>query len=217
MINTEQIESELGQESNFDISIEHNLKGNTIEVAIFIERVNGNGAEDISFYAILAEKEVAYNAPNGENIHHDVFRLVIDEQTVSLPITGSSKTIVSTIDINNDWVSEEMVAIGILQNPATKEVIQSAESTNITSLFESNTHEVETLLYPNPVQNTLFIKTNEIDRFVSADIYSLIGNKLIQFTDVHKMDISYLPSGIYFVALKDKNGNIFTSKITKSN
>ncbi|MFK5856345.1 MAG: T9SS type A sorting domain-containing protein [Bacteroidota bacterium] len=216
MIRPDQIESFLGQESDFSISIQHILTENTIEITIIIERVSGDGAEDMLFYVALVEKEVAYNAPNGENLHHDVFRLVIYEQPVSLPVTGSTVTIVKTIDINSDWIPEEMAAIGILHNPTSKEIIQSAESTNSTSFLESNTHEVIALIYPNPVKNRLYIKSNEIDRFVSADVYSLLGKKLIQFTDVHNMDISNLSSGIYFVALKDEKGNISTSKITKS-
>ena len=217
MINPEQLENELGQESDFSISIQHILTSeNTIEVTILIERVSGSGSEDISFYAVLVEKEVAYNAPNGEDLHHDVFRIVIDEQSISLPDIGSSKTIVKNMVINNDWIPEEMVAIGILQDPLSKEVIQSAESTSATSLFESNTHEVKVLLYPNPVTNSLFIQPNERERFVSADVYSVLGNKIVQFTDVNKMDMSGLPSGYYFVVLTDKKGNITTSKITKT-
>ncbi len=217
LINPEQIENELGQESDFNISIQHILtSGNTIDVTIIIERVNGNGAEDISFYAVLVEKEISYNAPNGEPLHHDVFRLVIDEELISLANTGSSKTIVKTIDINSEWVPEEIVAIGILQDPITKEVIQSAESTSATSLFESNTHEVVALLYPNPVTSSLFIQPSERERFVRADVYSFLGNKLIQFTDINKMDMSGLPSGYYFVVLTDKHGHISTSRIAKS-
>ncbi len=217
MIKPEQVENELGQESDFSISIQHILTSeNTIEVTILIERVSGNGSEDISFYAVLVEKEIAYNAPNGENLHHDVFRLVIDEESMSLPNIGSSKTIVKNMVINNDWVAEEMVAIGILQDPLTKEVIQSAESTSATSLFESNTHEVKVLLYPNPVTRSLFVQPNERERFVSADVYSLLGNRMVQFTDINKMDMSGLPSGYYFVVLTDKSGKITTSKITKT-
>lgn len=217
MINPEQIENVLGQESDFSISIQHILtSANTIEVTILIERVSGNGSEDISFYAVLVEKEIAYDAPNGESLHHDVFRKVIDEQSISLPNTGSSKTIVKNMVINSEWAQEELVAIGILQNPQTKEVIQSAESTSATSLFENNTHEVKALLYPNPVTSSLFIQPNERERFVSADVYSLIGNKMLQFNDVNKMDMTGLPSGYYFVVLTDRKGNITTSKITKT-
>ena len=217
MINPEQIESELGQESDFSLSIQHTLSANNkIEVTIHIERVSGSGSEEVSFYAVLAEKEIAYNAPNGETLHHDVFRMVIDEESVLLPNIGSSKTIVKTIDIDDEWVADEMVAIGILQNAQTKETLQSAESTSTTSLFENNTSEAKALLYPNPVANNLYIQANERERFISADIYSLLGNKVVQFINVNKMDMTDLLPGYYFVVLTDVKGNRTTSKITKS-
>jgi len=72
------------------------------------------------------------------------------------------------------------------------------------------------LLYPNPVTNNLYIQANERERFISADIYSLLGNKVVQFINVNEMEMTDLLPGYYFVVLTDVKGNRTTSKITKS-
>jgi hypothetical protein len=74
-------------------------------------------------------------------------------------------------------------------------------------------------MYPNPVRNTLYIKTGETGKAFALSIFNSLGAVVFQQTlnsrgDVHTIDVSKLPGGIYFVKLFDGN-NISTLKLMK--
>ena len=69
-------------------------------------------------------------------------------------------------------------------------------------------------LYPNPVQNRLFIDIQEIQHY---QIYSILGVKISEGTlSVGSgIDCSGLTSGVYLLSLTDGLGNVSTSKFVK--
>lgn len=74
------------------------------------------------------------------------------------------------------------------------------------------TDESKLKLYPNPVNNFLQIKfkTNELFP-LRIDIYSALGEKVIDTDYKERIDVSDLSSGIYFCAIKSVN-NVETRK-----
>ena len=70
-----QIEEKLGQAADFTISVEQMQHTNEeADVTIVVKKTGDADFDNLNLYAIVSEKEVAYNAPNGETDHHDVFR-----------------------------------------------------------------------------------------------------------------------------------------------
>ena len=68
-------------------------------------------------------------------------------------------------------------------------------------------------VYPNPVQNTLFIQSSEAVE--QATIYDISGRMLQQtFNPAQSIDISNLANGIYLVKVKTAAGES-VSKIVK--
>lgn len=69
-------------------------------------------------------------------------------------------------------------------------------------------------LYPNPVQNRLFIANQDIQQY---QIYSVLGAKINEGTLAvgRGIDCSGLSSGVYFINLTDNSGNVSTSKFVK--
>ncbi len=65
-------------------------------------------------------------------------------------------------------------------------------------------------IYPNPVQEELFIKTTNLD-FEAVTIYSIVGEK-VQYATKNKVNVKHLPSGIYFASIKTNKG-VLTKKI----
>lgn len=74
------------------------------------------------------------------------------------------------------------------------------------------------LLYPNPAGNALIIRCAKLGDNGEIDIYNLMGEKIIrqQTTNDRQqtVDVSQLPSGIYFVRVKTDKG-ISTAKFVK--
>ncbi|NQU35268.1 MAG: hypothetical protein HQ521_18735, partial [Bacteroidetes bacterium] len=78
LVKDDDIESRLGLTSDFKVIMTNTqVSGIDYKVTIQIEKVSGDQEDEIFVYAGLAEKEISYNAPNGEDLHHDVYRKMI--------------------------------------------------------------------------------------------------------------------------------------------
>jgi alpha-tubulin suppressor-like RCC1 family protein len=80
-----------------------------------------------------------------------------------------------------------------------------------TSEFDKN-QKID--LYPNPVQNHLFIKIKEVQKY---QIFSILGAKISEGTLAvgSGIDCSNFTSGVYFISLTDNFGNVSTAKFVK--
>jgi alpha-tubulin suppressor-like RCC1 family protein len=69
-------------------------------------------------------------------------------------------------------------------------------------------------LYPNPVQNRLFIDSEATQQY---QIYSILGAKISEGTLAggSGIDCSGLTSGVYLISLTDNSGNVSTAKFVK--
>ena len=74
-----------------------------------------------------------------------------------------------------------------------------------------------TKVYPNPLQNTLFIESEA--NIVSADIRDVLGRSVSEVKDtsssVTKMDVSFLSKGMYFITLVSDENQSKTIKLIK--
>lgn len=70
-------------------------------------------------------------------------------------------------------------------------------------------------LYPNPVKNVLYI--NSKTQLKKVELYSLLGNKIKQFTsNLKSIDTNNLPKGIYIVKMYSENNSATIKKIIKN-
>ncbi len=85
---------------------------------------------------------------------------------------------------------------------------------NACNLGTENFNQKKVNLYPNPVQNRLFIDSEETQQY---QIYSILGSKISEGTlnGGSGIDCSGLTSGVYLLSLKDDSGNVSTSKFVK--
>ncbi|MCB9295388.1 MAG: Omp28-related outer membrane protein [Lewinellaceae bacterium] len=108
---------------------------------------------DIRLFVAVVEKEIQYNAPNGETLHHDVFRDMLtskDGDPVSLAAAGGSVTASFNYTIQNNWNANQVYVLAFVQDYATKEVFNSGTPFDplISSAEEASVSAMR--LYPNP-------------------------------------------------------------------
>lgn len=74
-------------------------------------------------------------------------------------------------------------------------------------------------IYPNPVDNTLFLKTSDNQTYTSAifDVFGkrIMDNKTLQQTE-NTIDVSALKSGVYFISLTNEFGEKQQHKFIKN-
>jgi GH25 family lysozyme M1 (1,4-beta-N-acetylmuramidase) len=71
-------------------------------------------------------------------------------------------------------------------------------------------------LYPNPVENYLFIDKLFGDMIQQIRLYDVNGRLIKIYKTENKIDIKDLNTGLYWLTIDTQSGNSFTYKITKS-
>jgi len=83
------------------------------------------------------------------------------------------------------------------------------------STLSTNDHILESAfsVYPNPVQNTLFIEQNAVQGLEKVRVYTTLGKQVLNSTN-NTVDVSGLSSGLYIVQITTTSGSI-TKKFIK--
>ena len=145
------------------------------------------------------ERNVTWNAPEkGNPIGYNVYvnnELVL-ENTTELSYNTTS---------NDDVFFVEVVALYENDKTSVGLAKKYAYGDNI-----DEQHEIQCKVYPNPVNDRLYIVTeDEVENVVVYDIY---GRRQVTETPRHQgnltIDLENLKSGIYFVKINTEKGNI---------
>ena len=59
-------------------------------------------------------------------------------------------------------------------------------------------------IYPNPVENSLFISGN--DTPISVSIYNVLGKEVLSIKNTNNINVQALPSGVYVIRISDGVG-----------
>ena len=94
-------------------------------------------------------------------------------------------------------------------------VINGVEKgTTIKTSVKQNALFSNTLIFPNPVSNTLYINSNS-EEIEWINIYSLTGNLIIKEYRTNTVDVSQIKSGVYLLEICEKNKNCMQLKLLK--
>jgi len=87
---------------------------------------------------------------------------------------------------------------------------------NQTILGIEDTNEESTIkMYPNPVQNSLTIKTTSNAPISSIEVFDVLGKRiLLEKSNRNRLNVSHLNKGIYFIKITTEKGTL-TKKLVK--
>lgn len=147
------------------------------------------------------ERNVTWNAPEkGNPIGYNVYvnnELVL-ENTTELSYNTTS---------NDDVFFVEVVALYENDKTSVGLAKKYAYGDNI-----DEQHEIQCKVYPNPVNDRLYIETQTLTQTQTIEIYDIYGRRQVTVTASHQgnltIDVENLKSGIYFVKINTEKGNI---------
>jgi len=221
VLNAGQIEAALGQTSDFDIyATQAQTENDEVEVTVVVKRVANSSGGIPVLSALIAEKEIEYAAPNGETLHHNVFRKALLIEDVELNNVGDSIVYTENYSIHPEWVDEELFITLILQDEdGSGEILQAHASATLDagSSFISDREilSVDGMLYPNPAVDVIHLSTEGRDEFIKAEFYAITGNLVKTFDKPGSMNISDLPEGIYMAVLTDTERRQHVTRVIK--
>lgn len=209
-----------GQTSVADLRIEQTKYGaDSIQVRVIIKTAAAHSLGNLVLFTALVEDTIAYNAPNGEQLHHDVFRKALSEiegNATNLPANVGDSIVLDYNGIaHSAWNFNRIYAIAILQEEANKQVVQtyaapSDKAGSPVGIKENNQYN-QFIIYPNPSDGR--VRISGISGNYDLEIVNSFGQRVYLAPQIQcnpcEIDLSHLNSGLYFAKLHaDKNMKI---------
>lgn len=221
MISDSRIQSEQNLTSPFRINItQTTILDDSLEVTVEIATVAASSVSSANMFIVVSEELVNFNAPNGENQHHDVFRTTlggVNGQIVTLPAVGMTATYSFKVVIDQDWSIPQLTTTVMLQNESTKEILQAEQSEKIGGTVNIEAVvDLDHAFFPNPAKDVLHI-ANTQNIFEKVEIYNIIGS-LIKTENVaniknSSINLQDVESGSYIIRFYGSDQKIYTRKL----
>lgn len=208
-----------GQTSAFSLKTEQRKTTDSIFLRVLVKTVSTSSLTSLRLYAGAAEDTVFYSAPNGESIHHDVFRksffglngLIINPAAN----IGDSVVFESKLAKNNAWNFNRIFTYAILQNATTRALEQANFSKPSDNSLITNTNAIEenddlVQVFPNPSADGRFSFYNSHAQSQNAqiEVWALDGRLLLRKsvkTPKFEIDLSKQLGGFYTIKIQIGN------------
>lgn len=196
----------MNQLSDFDLKTNiSRLHADSVTIRVTLTIADTHQVNNLRLYVAVAEQELRYAAPNGEQLHHDVFRKVALEMSFTpLSQKGDSVTWTSTIWRHPAWNLAELYPIAIINNDATKEVLQAAAGDKLgfqTGVFEPDEYAKQVQVFPNPVHNRLYLTLpSGLNHQVA--LYNQRGEEVYRALNSTSVLTEDLPDGLYILVIQ---------------
>ncbi|MCX7728031.1 MAG: T9SS type A sorting domain-containing protein [Bacteroidia bacterium] len=89
---------------------------------------------------------------------------------------------------------------------------------SLTNIHSYDSQFVQAKIFPNPTQNEIFVQFFHSSDAHTITVTNITGEKLLTHFATYaleKIDVSYLPAGIYFIDITNSNGNTFITRFIK--
>ncbi len=210
LISSATLDAAINQTSPIQVSaFEKRIGADSIMVKVVVRTTGAITQSNVRLYVGVAENPVSYNAPNGENIHHDVFRKALtapDGNSITLPMLNDSIVVEFVYTSRKDWNINNIYSLAFVQRTDTKEVLNVGKSirvlSNPNSVMETNDGKFSIL--SNHVSNKLIVTGFNPSKELSYSIFDVVGHKIYEGSmSSSEIDVSNLITGIYYVRLEN--------------
>lgn len=205
-----------GQTSAFSLKTSQQKTTDSIYLRVVVRTEASHSLSTLRLYAGVAEDTVFFASPNGETIHHDVFRRSFfgPQGLIVTPAAsvGDSVVLESKLRYHPVWNVNRIFSFALLQNATTRVLEQAGftEPSDNELITKGNTLLSETpcfVLFPNPSALSTVVRF-EREGYRRIQILSGLGNVLLS-TSTMRAEIEIgrnLPPGLYWVQVTTAAG-----------
>lgn len=214
----------LNQTSPIWIQVNESGSGANRTATVKVHSLDQSSGNTFKLFAAVVEKSVAAPPPpnNGEQTHHDVFRDMLTDITgmdITLPAAGQFEEFTFNYAINPAWNANEVYVTVWIQNPVSKEVLNSGTRFDpvLTVAGEAAPQSIQ--IQPNPVSEIAFARIGE-DIARQVEVFAINGQRIStdfesQETGLVSIPTATLKPGIYFVKITGEKG-MYVAKMVKN-
>ena len=195
------------EEATFDNGYFDNIifdvtHGDSIELIWF----TGNWTEEVTFEILDSSGNIISSGQFGDTLEDENVLASCSENVSdwSLCADGTGYTLELINPELDNSISENWDCINEFGSP---------NAPNNANFSTPSIIEIDTVkLYPNPVNDILHI-SGQSEKY-NIEIYTLTGQKLYQYLNVSKIDMSLYANGVYLIKISDQN-SIITKRVIK--
>ena len=180
----------------------------SFEVGVNVHFLQNLPGGNYALFVAIVEKNIDYNAPNGEDKHRNVFRAMLpNDDGEALPmLSANTSTGFYTYKIakHPDWVQNEIQAIAFVQNLDNDEVINAGTDGSFSTGIESDM-DPGIAIAPNPATDRVRIGWSADIPQADIQLLDLQGRTVLSVnkaTPGHELDLGTLSKGIYLLQLQ---------------
>ena len=139
----------------------------------------------------------------------DGYNIIIDGKWVAEKVKSLSFTDEASVLNVYDGLTHYVEIVAVYEN-GKRAVSLVGKISDVVNVKEIN--DIQCNIYPNPVNDRLYIETQTLTQTLTVEIYDVYGRHQVTETPSHQgnlvIDLSNLKSGIYFVKINTEKGNI---------
>lgn len=160
--------------------------------------------------------------PGSQMNYNHVARKIMDTPfgtQGSIPLNnlpGSISTHRYSLNVPSNWNYNHLSIVGFLREESTGEILNATNVVRTIVGIEEHTSENPLKIYPNPIQNTLNIKTAPSMLGAKYSVHNVFGSLILNgeiSSETTTIDIGNIPRGLYLLTVD--NGAKQTFKIVK--
>ena len=154
--------------------------------------------------------QISWEAPEKNN--PTGYNLYINNK---LALSNTTELSYSTEKTENFYVIELVAlydnkqSVGLIKTTLPEEEPEQPNENDTTNVISNYENRFE--IYPNPVNDKLYIETQTLTQIVTIEIYDIYGRRQKSIVNSQRstvIDLSDLKSGIYFVKVRTEEGDI---------
>ncbi|MDZ7878175.1 MAG: T9SS type A sorting domain-containing protein [Saprospiraceae bacterium] len=162
-------------------------------------------------HVAVVEKKTNYLSPNGESVHHNVFRTFLTT-AAGEPIqtnTQTEQTINYTYPSANLGVESQLYTVAWVQNTTTKEVLNSGTKFDPTTATEEVSVDNQVEVSPNPTTGKTTLTFNKLTpQYLTVQTLTgqVVESVKLSNTTTYDLNLAQFAAGIYLVKIKSEEG-----------
>lgn len=186
--------------------------GTTLRTAsVKVNTVGTKPGSNYRLFAAIAERQLDLATPNGEKVHHNVFRKFVSNvngDIINLADQGGFVSLTFNYNVEANWKESETYLMVWVQDALTKEVLNSGNKFDLISGLTDKWTDTDFNIYPNPVADMLNVQLEKPNPGLLRLYITNVMGKVVYSTELRtgsskfSFPVSNYQKGIYFVRLE---------------
>lgn len=207
----------VGDSSAFSMKLyQYKTNNNLLRYRVVITKEDIYTEMEAQLYLAVAEDSFKFNAPNGETLHRNVFRIALTDSNgnkISLPVNIGDSVVYNFETGTNGFNAANLIGVAILQDK-NGELLQSQQNQKTDSYQALGLNTVDRFnfdIYPNPSNSYIQLKDAYYTNEMFYSIYNLVGKPLLEGKLEDKIDVSDLTVGLYWIKISEGDRSAYRS------